>query len=101
MWEGSLKKKKYKQMPLFPELEQQKKVKQKELTYTDLSKLAVKRKKQLLLKQIEKAITLEEIETIELKIAELDNSPKTPKTPKTPKYKKSQNIKNLLVEVER
>lgn len=82
-------------MPLFPEIEQQKKnVKQKELTYTDLSKLAVKRKKQLLLKQIEKANTLEEIETIELKIAELDNSPKTPGT------KKSQNIKNLLIEVE-
>lgn len=90
-----MKKKKYKQMPLFPEIEQQKKnVKQKELTYTDLSKLAVKRKKQLLLKQIEKANTLEEIETIELKIAELDNSPKTPGT------KKSQNIKNLLIEVE-
>lgn len=82
-------------MPLFPELEQQKKnVKQKELTYTDLSKLAVKRKKQLLLKQIEKANTLEEIETIELKIAELDNSPKTPN------HKKSQNIKNLLIEAE-
>jgi hypothetical protein len=91
---GLLKKKKYKQMPLFPELEQQKKVKQKELTYTDLSKLAVKRKKQLLLKQIEKANTLEEIEAIELKIAELDNSPKTPS------HKKSQNIKNLLIEVE-
>lgn len=90
-----MKKKKYKQMPLFPELEQQKKnVKQKELTYTDLSKLAVKRKKQLLLKQIEKANTLEEIETIELKIAELDNSPKTPG------HKKSQNIKNLLIEAE-
>lgn len=90
-----MKKKKYKQMPLFPELEQQKKnVKQKELTYTDLSKLAVKRKKQLLLKQIEKANTLEEIETIELKIAELDNSPKTPS------HKKSQNIKNLLIEAE-
>lgn len=90
-----MKKKKYKQMPLFPELEQQKKnVKQKELTYTDLSKLAIKRKKQLLLKQIEKANTLEEIETIELKIAELDNSPKTPGN------KKSQNIKNLLIEVE-
>lgn len=90
-----MKKKKYKQMPLFPELEQQKKnVKQKELTYTDLSKLAVKRKKQLLLKQIEKANTLEEIETIELKIAELDNSPKTPSR------KKSQNIKNLLIEAE-
>lgn len=83
-------------MPLFPELEQkQKNVKQKELTYTDLSKLAVKRKKQLLLKQIEKANTLEEIEAIELKIAELDNSPKTPV------HKKSQNvIKNLLIEVE-
>ena len=65
--------------------------KKKELSYTDLSKLAVQRKKQIFLKQIEKANTLEEIEEIENKIKSLSGIvPKKGKLPGT--------IKELLIE---
>lgn len=86
------KKKRYKQIEMFPELSPKNETKKKkELSYTDLSRLAVQRKKQLLLKQIEKANTLEEIEEIENKIKSLSGIvPKKGKLPGT--------IKELLIE---
>ena len=78
-----MKRKEYKQEELFPELEkpEQKKKKpaKKSLSYSTLSKIAEKRKKELLLAQIAKAQTLEEIETLEAKIAELNTVPVVPK----------------------
>lgn len=78
------KQKTYKQEELFPELEkpEQKKKKnpaKKSLSYSTLSKIAEKRKKELLLAQIAKAETLEEIEMLEAKIAELNTVPVVPK----------------------
>ncbi len=77
------KEKTYKQEELFPELEKpdQKKKRpvKKSLSYSTLSKIAEKRKKELLLAQISKAQTLEEIETLEAKIAELNIVPVVPK----------------------
>ena len=77
------KQKTYKQEELFPELEkpEQKKKRpaKKSLSYSTLSKIAEKRKKELLLAQIAKAQTLEEIETLETKIAELNTVPVVPK----------------------
>jgi hypothetical protein len=77
------KQKTYKQEELFPELEkpEQKKKRpaKKSLSYSTLSKIAEKRKKELLLAQIAKAQTLEEIETLEAKIAELNVVPVVPK----------------------
>lgn len=76
------KKKIYKQPDLFPELEKpeaQKKPAKKSLSYNTLSKIAEKRKKELLLQQIANAQTLEEIESLEAKIAELNTSPVVPK----------------------
>lgn len=77
------KQKTYKQEELFPELEkpEQKKKRpaKKSLSYSSLSKIAEKRKKELLLAQIAKAETLEEIEMLEAKIAELNAAPIVPK----------------------
>ena len=77
------KQKTYKQEELFPELEkpEQKKKRpaKKSLSYSSLSKIAEKRKKELLLAQIAKAETLEEIEMLEAKIAELNAAPVVPK----------------------
>ena len=76
------KKKIYKQPDLFPELEkpaEKKKPGKKSLSYNTLSKIAEKRKKELLLQQIANAQTLEEIESLEAKIAELNTSPVVPK----------------------
>lgn len=76
------KKKIYIQPDLFPELEKpeaQKKPAKKSLSYNTLSKIAEKRKKELLLQQIANAQTLEEIESLEAKIAELNTSPVVPK----------------------
>lgn len=77
-------KKTYKQEELFPELErpEQKKKRtpaKKTPSYSTLSKIAEKRKKELLLAQIAKAETLEEIESLEAKIAELNTVPVVPK----------------------
>ena len=76
------KEKTYKQEELFPELEkpeQKKKSGKKSLSYNTLSKIAEKRKKELLLAQIAKVETLEEIESLEAKIAELNTAPPVPK----------------------
>lgn len=76
------KKKTYKQPDLFPELEKpetKKKPGKKSLSYSTLSKIAEKRKKELLLAQIAKAETLEEIESLEAKIAALNTVPVVPK----------------------
>lgn len=78
-----MKRKEYKQEELFPELEkpEQKKKRpaKKSLSYSTLSKIAEKRKKELLLAQIAEAKTLEEIESLEAKIAELNAVPVVPK----------------------
>lgn len=79
-----MKRTEYKQEELFPELEkpEQKKKKRpakKSLSYSTLSKIAEKRKKELLLAQIAEAKTLEEIESLEAKIAELNTAPPVPK----------------------
>lgn len=76
------KKRKYKQLPLFPEIkpeETKRKPGTKSLSYNSLSKIAEKRKKELLLAQIAEAKTLEEIESLEAKIAELNTVPVVPK----------------------
>jgi hypothetical protein len=78
------KQKTYKQEELFPELEKpeekkKKKSGKKSLSYNTLSKIAEKRKKELLLAQIAEAKTLEEIESLEAKIAELNTAPPVPK----------------------
>lgn len=79
------KQKTYKQEELFPELEKPEETKKKKksgkksLSYNSLSKIAEKRKKELLLAQIAKAETLEEIEMLEAKIAELNAAPVVPK----------------------
>lgn len=73
----------YKQEELFPELEKpdlkKKKPAKKTPSYSTLSKIAEKRKKELLLAQIAKAETLEEIESLEAKIAALNTVPVVPK----------------------
>lgn len=89
------KKKKYKQLPLFPEIkpeEPKKRTGSKSLSYNTLSKIAEKRKKELLLAQIAKAESLEEIETLEQKIASLSASV----IPAAPKIKRS-TIADLII----